>query len=113
VLKLKLPNTDKAIIPEAKIRDYLLSTVHPIGRFKFIIFRNLGYSSDNWIALHKDLKEFLKLDATIKERTEYGVKYEIHGIITGPIGKSTTLVTAWIVRAGEDFPRFITAYPGG
>lgn len=109
---MKLPNTDKAVVPETKIRDYLLSTTHPIGRFKSMVFHDLGYSSDSWHTLHNDLKGFLHLDATLKEQTEYGSKYEIRGSITGPTGKSATLVTAWIVRAGEDFPRFVTAYPG-
>ena len=29
-----LPNAQGAIIDEAKLRDYLLSEVHPVGRFK-------------------------------------------------------------------------------
>lgn len=109
---MKLSKTDKAVISETKIRDYLLSSVHPIGRFKSIFFNDLGYFSDNWKTLHDDLKGFLHLDATLKEQTEYGSKYEIRGGITGPSGKSAMLVTAWMVRAGEDFPRFVTAYPG-
>jgi hypothetical protein len=28
-----LPNTDDAVIDPAKLRDYLLSTQHPLGRF--------------------------------------------------------------------------------
>jgi len=44
--------------------------------------------------------------------TEYGKKYQIHGKITGPNEKSMLIVTAWIVLKSEDFPRFITAYPG-
>ena len=29
-----------------------------------------------------------------------------------PNQKSTQVVTVWIILDGEDFPRFITAYPG-
>jgi len=29
-----LPNADEAVIEPAKLRDYLLSTTHPLGRFK-------------------------------------------------------------------------------
>ena len=31
---MKLPNADKAIISSEKLRDYILSPIHPIGRFK-------------------------------------------------------------------------------
>jgi hypothetical protein len=43
--------------------------------------------------------------------TEYGIKYEIRGVITGPSGLSVELVTAWIILKDETYPRFITAYP--
>jgi len=29
-----LPNATKVVIDSAKVRDYLLSSSHPIGRFK-------------------------------------------------------------------------------
>jgi hypothetical protein len=30
----------------------------------------------------------------------------------GPSGLVATLVVVWIVRSTEEFPRFVTAYPG-
>lgn len=110
---MRLPNPDKAVIPEQKLRDYLLSPSHPIGRFKAQIFNELGYFQRNWPVLRADLKSLLLAnDAIEKEITGYGVKYEIRGKIKGPSGKSLTLVSAWIIRTSEDYPRFITAYPG-
>jgi len=38
-------------------------------------------------------------------------KYEVHGTITGPEGAKAEIVSVWMVRYGEDYPRFITAYP--
>ena len=35
-----LPNIDKAVIEPEKLRDYLLSKSHPIGRFKAEFFRS-------------------------------------------------------------------------
>jgi len=110
--KMKLPRTEAAIIPQSKIQDYLLSHSHPIGKFKAIIFNDLGYSQHNWSKLQSDLKELLGKDAIEKEVTEYGKKYEIRGKITGPNGKSRVMITAWIILKDEDFPRFITAYSG-
>ena len=109
---LKLSNPEAAVISQEKLQDYLLSETHPIGRFKAKLFRDLGYRPSHWIQLQTDLQGFLALDAIKKEKTPYGQKYEIRGELTGPNGKSINLVTAWIVLKTEDFPRFITAYPG-
>jgi len=54
----------------------------------------------------------LKGDAQEKDVTEYGNKYEIRGIITGPSGLSVEIVTVWIILKGEKHPRFISADPG-
>lgn len=32
--------------------------------------------------------------------------------MTGPNGKHALVVSIWIVRDGEDIPRFVTAFPG-
>lgn len=50
-----LPNADRAIIEPAKLRDYLLSEMHPVGRFKARFFHALGYEADAWKLLHDDL----------------------------------------------------------
>ena len=44
---MKLPNAARAIVDEAKVRDYLLSPEHPVGRFKARVFRAAGYERDN------------------------------------------------------------------
>jgi hypothetical protein len=45
---MKLSAAERAVIESAKIRDYLLSTAHPVGRFKSLFFASLGYTSANW-----------------------------------------------------------------
>ena len=47
-----LPNAATAVIEPSKIRDYLLSSSHPIGRFKAVVFTALGYSQEDWPRLH-------------------------------------------------------------
>jgi hypothetical protein len=44
-----LPNADRALIDEARIREYLLSDAHPVGRFKAAFFRSLGFTLDQCI----------------------------------------------------------------
>jgi len=51
-------------------------------------------------------------DAVATRLSEYGQKYEVRGRIEGPDGKGAVLVAVWIVLCGEDFPRFVTAFPG-
>ena len=110
---MRLPNSDRAVIDSAKIRDYLLSTSHPVGRFKARFFESLGYSAENWEQIDTDIRDLIAVaEARPGEKTEYGQKYEVRGSMTGPNGRSAEVVTVWIVLTGEDVPRFITAYSG-
>ena len=111
---MKLPNAEKAVISPEKLRDYLLSLSHPIGRFKAVFFKKLGYSSENWKLLERDLRNLiLSRDVTSILETEYGKKFVVQGDITSPENKTVRIVTVWVILKGEDTPRFITAYPGG
>jgi hypothetical protein len=111
---LKLPNSEKAVIDPEKLRDYLLSPTHPVGRFKAAFFASLGYTQDNWKQLEADLRRaHLAKDAVLRQETSYGRKYEICGRIKGPRQKAKEIVSIWIVLANEEIPRFVTAYPGG
>lgn len=110
---MKLGNTHAAEIPATKLRDYLLSPSHPIGRYKAEFFQSLGYNQAEWEVLAGDLRALLTGDAKRMDITEFGTKYEIRGRITGPNGRSTNIVSAWIILTNEDAPRFVTAYPEG
>jgi hypothetical protein len=50
-----LPNGSSAVVDPAKVRDYLLSPSHPVGRFKSAVFRALGYTQEGWELLRDDL----------------------------------------------------------
>ena len=111
---MKLPNADRAIIDPAKLRDYLLSPAHPVGRFKAQFFMALGYAQHQWPQLEADLRALhLSQEAQPATSSPYGQKYEIRAILTGDGGRSAEVVSVWIILAGEDAPRFVTAYPGG
>ena len=111
---MQIPNADRAVIDAAKLHGYLLSRSHPVGRFKAAFFLALGYSPENWGRLEADLlSQHLSKDATPEEHTSYGQKYAIHATLVGPSGRSGDVVSVWFVRRGEEFPRFVTAYPEG
>ena len=109
---MQIPNADRAVIDPSKLRDYLLSSTHSVGRFKAPFFFSLGYSAAYWARLEADLRsQHLRHDAVAVPPTQYGQKYIIRATLVGPAGRSARIVTVWVVRAGEDFARFVTAYP--
>ena len=87
-------------IPPEKLRDYLLSPTHPIGRYKAVFFRSLGYDQANWQILEADLRGLLSRPAEPLEATEYGQKYTITAAMTGPNGRDAEIVTVWIILTG-------------
>jgi uncharacterized protein DUF6883 len=112
--RLRIPNVDRAVIEPAKLHDYLLSRGHPVGRFKASFFLALGYSAATWRQLENDLRsQHLSRDATAEAPTDYGQKYAIRATLVGPSGQSAEVVSVWVIRMGEDIPRFVTAYPEG
>ena len=110
---MKLPAAQRAVIAAAKIRDYLLSTSHPVGRFKAPFFASLGYTVADWQRLEQDLLRFANSDEAVPgKESPYGQRYEIRGTLNGPSGKSARVLTVWIVRFESDVPEFVTAFPG-
>ena len=111
---MTLPNADRAVIKGTKLFGYLLSRSHPVDRFKARFFASLGYSQEDWKKLEADLRsQHLTQPATLVATIRHGRKYAIRAILNGPSGQASEIVSVWIIRAGDDVPQFVTAYPGG
>ena len=109
---MRLPNADAAKLDREKLTGYLLSWTHPIGRWKAKFFRSLGFSESNIAVLEQALREITRTEEVAAVApTPHGVKYIIDGLLTTPLGSRVRVRTIWIVDAGEDYPRFVTAYP--
>ena len=109
---MKLPGAARAVVDPAKLQDYLLSPSHPVGRFKAFFFATLGYTARNWDVLQSELLQVARTqDSESVEQSAYGEKFELRATLVGPNGRSSDIITVWIVRGDEDFPRFVTAYP--
>ena len=109
---MRIPNSDAAIISGEKLRAYLLSRSHPIGKHKAAFFAALGYTVNDWQTLEVDLRvQHLSVDAEEIDATMFGRKFVIRSPLNGPSG-TALVVSVWIIRADEDVPRFVTAYPG-
>ena len=110
---MKVPGAELAVVDPAKVRDYLLSSEHPVGRFKANFFGSIGYSRDDWQFLSASLLAIVASeDGAPGDKSAFGDKYEVRGTLVGPTGRSATVVTVWIVLTGESAPRFVTAFPG-
>jgi len=61
-----------------------------------------------------DLRDqHLSQEAHLIASSQYGRKYEIRALLTGPSGKAERVVSVWLMPIDDDIPRFVTAYPGG
>jgi hypothetical protein len=108
-----LPGAEHAVVDAAKVRDYLLSHELPIGRFKAVFFESLGYTQVDWPRLQIDQLGLCRnRDAVDRQASQFGRKHEVRGTLKGPSGRQAEIVTVWVVLVGEEFPRFVTAYPG-
>ena len=108
-----LPNANRAVVDDAKVRDYLLSPTHPVGRFKSAFFFALGFSVERWPLLRDALLELARTgEATPGQASSFGTKFEIRAKLVGSSGREAPVVTVWMVSSGQDFPHFVTAHPG-
>jgi hypothetical protein len=110
---VRLPGGEQAIIDPDKLRDYVLSRVHPVGRFKAAFFASLGYEINNWQDLDRVLRTAAgQGEAEPDERSTYGQKYRIRSMLQGPAGRSAEIVSVWIILHDETAPRLVTVMPG-
>src|SRR5688572_13331811 len=106
---MKLPHADEAVIASEKLHDYLLSPFHPIGAAKAAAFTAVGYTRDGWWLLERDLRNLALInEAEDLGRGPFGQKFIVLGILHGPYKRSLSVTTVWIVRHGEQSPRFVT-----
>lgn len=111
---MKLPNLTKAIVPQEKLADYLLSFTHRDGRHKAAFFTRFGFAADSWETLAAALRRHIADHEVIKtEDSPFGKRYLIEGPVAAPDGRMPVIRSVWFIRTEEDTPRFVTAYPLG
>lgn len=109
---MELPNKEKAYIPLAKLKDYLLSETHSVGKSKAKFLRSLGFNEVN-VNLLKEGLIAIAHSGNVKDvvSSSHGVKYVIDGQIKVPVGGFIEMRTVWIIDKGQSRPRFVTSYP--
>lgn len=109
---MQLPSAELAQVPETKLGDYLLSETHPIGSTKARRFRALGFDRSRADDLAQRLLAIAGSEDVVSvSTTPFGAKYIVDGMIEGAEGRTALVRTVWIIEAGYEHPRPVTAYP--
>lgn len=108
---MRLPNSERAVVDIAKLRDYCLDATHPRGRRKARAFAGaLNLTAADAGDLRDAILASVQLaDAVEAGADEYGRRFTAD-ITVSRRGRSAGVRTAWIIRRGEDFPRLTSCY---
>lgn len=107
-----LPNADRAIVPERKVTEYLLSESHPDGRGKARFFSAYGFAISCWQALAAALRRHAAEHRVVEAvGTVFGTRYGVDGILHTPTGRTPRVRVVWFTERGEEVPRLVTAFP--
>lgn len=108
---MRLPRADRVRIDEHKVRGYLLSPSHPVGRFKARVFAALGFDQTTADAFVAEVRRIAaEGEVSAVEDTAFGRKYTVPGGLKGPAGDAQVL-TVWIQAPGQAGVRLITVRP--
>jgi uncharacterized protein DUF6883 len=107
---MKLPNAENVIVDDAKVRDFLLSLEHPVGRFKARVFLAAGYQRSAWQRLRDDLLAMATvIDVKPTHTDQFGRRFAGVGAQNAPSGNPLLVVAVWLISSEAAGPRLITA----
>lgn len=106
-----LPNGDEAKLGD-KLERYCLNFNHPKGKDKATLFqKRLGITLENKAILEAALlRAAITTKAILRSDSEFGQQYNIKFHLKTEFGASW-IMSCWIIRKGEAFPRLTNAYP--
>ena len=106
-----LPNYQSAIVDIEKLRDYCLNMQHPRGKNKARVFQSiLDINQSNAESLKSQILAQIAWNKAIDGVSDdYGDRYIVPLIISN-LDRQAEVITVWIIKRGEDFPRLITCY---
>jgi hypothetical protein len=86
---LKLPNYERAVVPQKKITEYLLSLTHCDGSSKAKFFLRFGFSVGAWEVMATALLRHAVDHQLAKiEESPFGTRYVIEGEMLAPDGRT-------------------------
>ena len=111
IIGMKLPNGERADLG-VKLEDYVLNPRHREGQHKAHVFESvLGVNLANAQILRNALFNAAAFSDQVESRGDngFGAVYVLRFPLDTAKGTATVL-SAWIIRHGEDFPRLTTCY---
>lgn len=107
---MELPHLEQAFVEAQKLTGYLLSEENSGGKAAFFVA--VGFNLAQPDVLRQALLAHAAAHGVARfSQTPHGVKYMIDGTMQTPDGRSVLVRAVWIVDAGNEAPRFVTAYP--
>jgi hypothetical protein len=108
----RIPFLEAADVSRSKLVDYLLSESHPAGLGKARFFLGLGFRAERQELLRWALLRHAERNPVVlRQKTAFGSKYVVDGLLEGPSGRQALVRSVWFVEAGLSIVRFVTAYP--
>jgi hypothetical protein len=108
---VKLPKADTVRIDEGKVRGYLLSREHPVGRFKARVFAAVGFEAAMAEEFVRQIRGIGAAGEVLAvEDTEFGRKYTVPGSLVGAKG-TLAVLTVWIQEPRREDVRLVTVLP--
>jgi len=106
-----LPDGHRAVVDIEKLRDYCLNPLHVKGKHRARVFKAaLGMTAGDAERLREILLDVARThEAAEAGPSDYGDRFVIEFQMVGLRGEVTVL-SSWIVRSGEDFPRLTSCY---
>ena len=106
-----LPKGERALVEAGKLTGYVLNPAHRTGRNKARVF---GAALDITVANAGTLRDALMsaardADALLNRTDAYGAHYAVEFVLEND-GRRARVRSLWTIRAGEDFPRLVTAF---
>jgi hypothetical protein len=108
---MKLPHGDRADLG-TKLEEYSLSPVHREGGHKAPVFASaLGITLDNVDVVRRAVLEAALASDDVEARGDngFGEVFVLRFPLETEAG-AAFVMTAWIIRHSEDFPRLTTCY---
>ena len=107
-----LPNVYKVRVDQNKVKNYALNPNHPIGKDKAKVFESsLGYNQSNADQLINQIQSKLpNSKAILGIKDQFGQRYTVDIVVTGPNGNSAVVRTGWILEPETEVPRMTTIY---
>lgn len=108
---MRLPNPERAHLGD-KLATYVLNPLHREGKHKARVFESvLGITRENQEILRRAILHAAATSEEAEPRGDqgHGTLFVLRFPLVTPRGRAVVL-TAWIVRNGEDFPRLTTCY---